>query len=232
MDKLEIFYTQLITKGGYALVLEGIAVTLVLAICGVLIGIVVGTLCAILFTKEDKNRFERVLEVICKLYVGFFRGTPIVVQLLFIYFVILPLFGLAGSNALLVAIGIFGLNSGAYVSEIIRGGILRVDSGQNEAARALGLNSKQSMRFVVFPQALKNALPNLGNEFVTLLKETSVANYVTVHDLTYAFKTIGSASYEYMVPYFFLALCYLVLVIVASFIVKKYERRLRKSDKR
>ena len=232
MDKLEIFYTQLITKGGYALVLEGIAVTLVLAICGVLIGIVVGTLCAILFTKEDKNRFERVLEVICKLYVGFFRGTPIVVQLLFIYFVILPLFGLAGSNALLVAIGIFGLNSGAYVSEIIRGGILSVDSGQNEAARALGLNSKQSMRFVVFPQALKNALPNLGNEFVALLKETSVANYVTVHDLTYAFKTIGSASYEYMVPYFFLALCYLVLVIVASFIVKKYERRLRKSDKR
>lgn len=232
MDKLEIFYTQLITKGGYALVLEGIAVTLVLAICGVLIGIVVGTLCAILFTKEDKNRFERVLEVICKLYVGFFRGTPIVVQLLFIYFVILPLFGLAGSNALLVAIGIFGLNSGAYVSEIIRGGILSVDSGQNEAARALGLNSKQSMCFVVFPQALKNALPNLGNEFVTLLKETSVANYVTVHDLTYAFKTIGSASYEYMVPYFFLALCYLVLVIVASFIVKKYERRLRKSDKR
>ena len=232
MDKLEIFYTQLITKGGYALVLEGIAVTLVLAICGVLIGIVVGTLCAILFTKEDKNRFERVLEVICKLYVGFFRGTPIVVQLLFIYFVILPLFGLAGSNALLVAIGIFGLNSGAYVSEIIRGGILSVDSGQNEAARALGLDSKQSMRFVVFPQALKNALPNLGNEFVTLLKETSVANYVTVHDLTYAFKTIGSASYEYMVPYFFLALCYLVLVIVASFIVKKYERRLRKSDKR
>ena len=191
-----------------------------------------GTLCAILFTKEDKNRFERVLEVICKLYVGFFRGTPIVVQLLFIYFVILPLFGLAGSNALLVAIGIFGLNSGAYVSEIIRGGILSVDSGQNEAARALGLNSKQSMRFVVFPQALKNALPNLGNEFVTLLKETSVANYVTVHDLTYAFKTIGSTSYEYMVPYFFLALCYLVLVIVASFIVKKYERRLRKSDKR
>ena len=232
MDKLEIFYTQLITKGGYALVLEGIAVTLVLAICGVLIGIVVGTLCAILFTKEDKNRFERVLEVICKLYVGFFRGTPIVVQLLFIYFVILPLFGLAGSNALLVAIGIFGLNSGAYVSEIIRGGILSVDSGQNEAARALGLNSKQSMRFVVFPQALKNALPNLGNEFVTLLKETSVANYVTVHDLTYALKTIGSAGYEYMVPYFFLALCYLVLVIVASFIVKKYERRLRKSDKR
>ncbi|MCI5968493.1 amino acid ABC transporter permease [Helicobacter sp.] len=232
MDKLEVFYNQFITKGGYALVLEGVGVTLLLAVLGLLIGIVIGTLLAILLTKDEKNAFESVLVGIAKLYVGFFRGTPIVVQLLFIYFVILPLFGLAGSSALLVAVVIFGLNSGAYVSEIIRGGILSVDSGQNEAARALGLNSRQSMRFVVFPQALKNALPNLGNEFITLLKETSVANYVTVHDLTYAFKTIGSAGYEYMIPYFCLALCYLVLVMVASFIVKQYEGKLRRSDKR
>lgn len=232
MDKLEIFYNQLIVKGGYVLVLEGIVVTIVLAVFGLLIGVVIGTLLAILLTKEDKNTFEKILVCVGKLYVGFFRGTPIVVQLLFIYFVILPLLGLAGSSALLVAVVIFGLNSGAYVSEIIRSGILSVDNGQNEAARALGLNSKQSMRFVVFPQALKNSLPNLGNEFITLLKETSVANYVTVHDLTYAFKTIGSASYEYMIPYFFLAICYLVLVIAASFIVKKYEGKLRRSDKR
>ncbi|RDU64522.1 amino acid ABC transporter permease [Helicobacter ganmani] len=232
MDKIEIFYNQLIVKGGYTLVVEGLFVTILLAVCGLMIGIFVGTMLAILITKEEKNTLEYLLVGIGKLYVGFFRGTPIVVQLLFIYFVILPLFGLAGSSALLVAIVIFGLNSGAYVSEIIRGGILSVDSGQNEAARALGLNSKQSMRFIVFPQALKNALPNLGNEFVTLLKETSVANYVTVHDLTYAFKTIGSASYEYMIPYFFLALCYLVLVMIASFVVKKYEGKLRKSDKR
>lgn len=211
MDKIEIFYNQLIIKGGYALVLEGLFVTILLAVCGLMIGILVGTMLAILITKEDKNALERALVVVGRFYVGFFRGTPIVVQLLFIYFVILPLFGLAGSSALLVAIVIFGLNSGAYVSEIIRGGILSVDGGQNEAARALGLNSKQSMRFVVFPQALKNALPNLGNEFITLLKETSVANYVTVHDLTYAFKTIGSASYEYMIPYFswhFVILCW------------------------
>ncbi|CAM3626599.1 amino acid ABC transporter permease [Helicobacter sp. UBA3407] len=232
MDKIEIFYNQLIVKGGYTLVVEGLFVTILLAVCGLMIGIFVGTMLAILITKEEKNTLEYLLVGIGKLYVGFFRGTPIVVQLLFIYFVILPLFGLAGSSALLVAIVIFGLNSGAYVSEIIRGGILSVDSGQNEAARALGLNSKQSMRFIVFPQALKNALPNLGNEFITLLKETSVANYVTVHDLTYAFKTIGSASYEYMIPYFFLALCYLVLVMIASFVVKKYEGKLRKSDKR
>ncbi|WP_416863507.1 amino acid ABC transporter permease, partial [Helicobacter ganmani] len=230
--KIEIFYNQLIVKGGYTLVVEGLFVTILLAVCGLMIGIFVGTMLAILITKEEKNTLEYLLVGIGKLYVGFFRGTPIVVQLLFIYFVILPLFGLAGSSALLVAIVIFGLNSGAYVSEIIRGGILSVDSGQNEAARALGLNSKQSMRFIVFPQALKNALPNLGNEFITLLKETSVANYVTVHDLTYAFKTIGSASYEYMIPYFFLALCYLVLVMIASFVVKKYEGKLRKSDKR
>ncbi|MBD5164310.1 amino acid ABC transporter permease [Helicobacter sp.] len=232
MDKIEIFYNQFIIKGGYALVVEGLFVTILLAVCGLMIGIFIGTMLAILITKEDKNTLELVLVALAKMYVGFFRGTPIVVQLLFIYFVILPLFGLAGSSALLVAIVIFGLNSGAYVSEIIRGGILSVDSGQNEAARALGLNSKQSMCFIVFPQALKNALPNLGNEFITLLKETSVANYVTVHDLTYAFKTIGSASYEYMIPYFFLAFCYLVLVLVASFIVKKYEGKLRKSDKR
>ncbi|WP_416860792.1 amino acid ABC transporter permease [Helicobacter ganmani] len=232
MDKIEIFYNQLIVKGGYTLVVEGLFVTILLAVCGLMIGIFVGTMLAILITKEEKNTLEYLLVGIGKLYVGFFRGTPIVVQLLFIYFVILPLFGLAGSSALLVAIVIFGLNSGAYVSEIIRGGILSVDSGQNEAARALGLNSKQSMRFIVFPQALKNALPNLGNEFITLLKETSVANYVTVHDLTYAFKTIGSANYEYMIPYFFLALCYLVLVMIASFVVKKYEGKLRKSDKR
>lgn len=232
MDKIEIFYNQFIVKGSYILVVEGLLVTIALAVCGLIIGILVGTILAILITKEDKNVLERLLVGVGKVYVGFFRGTPIVVQLLFIYFVILPLLGLAGSSALLVAIVIFGLNSGAYVSEIMRGGILSVDSGQNEAARALGLTSKQSMRFIVFPQALKNALPNLGNEFITLLKETSVANYVTVHDLTYAFKTIGSASYEYMIPYFFLALCYLVLVMVASFIVKKYEGKLRKSDKR
>ncbi|WP_276952972.1 amino acid ABC transporter permease [Helicobacter rodentium] len=232
MDKIEIFYNQFIVKGSYILVVEGLLVTIALAVCGLIIGILVGTILAILITKEDKNILERLLVGVGKVYVGFFRGTPIVVQLLFIYFVILPLLGLAGSSALLVAIVIFGLNSGAYVSEIMRGGILSVDSGQNEAARALGLTSKQSMRFIIFPQALKNALPNLGNEFITLLKETSVANYVTVHDLTYAFKTIGSASYEYMIPYFFLALCYLVLVMVASFIVKKYEGKLRKSDKR
>ena len=230
-EKLAIFYQEIIHKGGYHLVLEGILVTLLLAICGLFIGVIIGTLVAILITGEEKSASQKYIVVAIKVYVGFFRGTPIVVQLLFIYFVILPLLGLAGSSALFIAVIIFGLNSGAYVSEIIRGGILSVDKGQNEAARALGLNMNQSMRFVVFPQAFKNALPNLGNEFITLLKETSVANYITVHDLTYAFRVIGSASYEYMIPYFFLAFCYLLLVMVATYLVGIYERKLRRSDR-
>ena len=231
VDKIEIFYNQFILKDGYKLVLEGLGVTIILSICALFIGLIVGTLVAILMTKKDKSITHKILVYIAKCYVGFFRGTPIVVQLLFIYFVILPLFGLGGGSALLVAVFIFGLNSGAYVSEIIRSGILSIDIGQNEAARALGLKEKQAMQFVVFPQSLKNSLPSLCNEFIALLKETSVANYITVHDLTYAFRSIGSASYEFMMPYLFLAFSYLILVLVATYFVRIFERKLRASDK-
>ncbi|RDU57392.1 amino acid ABC transporter permease [Helicobacter sp. MIT 99-5507] len=231
VDKIEIFYNQFILKDGYKLVLEGLGVTIVLSICALFIGLIVGTLVAILMTKKDKSISYKILVCIAKCYVGFFRGTPIVVQLLFIYFVILPLFGLGGGSALLVAVFIFGLNSGAYVSEIVRSGILSIDIGQNEAARALGLKEKQAMRFIVFPQALKNSLPPLCNEFIALLKETSVANYITVHDLTYAFRSIGSSSYEFMIPYLFLALSYLILVLIATYFVRIFERKLRASDK-
>lgn len=231
VDKIEIFYNQFILKDGYKLVLEGLGVTIILSICALFIGLIVGTLVAILMTKKDKSITHKILVYIAKCYVGFFRGTPIVVQLLFIYFVILPLFGLGGGSALLVAVFIFGLNSGAYVSEIVRSGILSIDIGQNEAARALGLKEKQAMQFVVFPQALKNSLPSLCNEFIALLKETSVANYITVHDLTYAFRSIGSASYEFMIPYLFLAFSYLILVLVATYFVRIFERKLRASDK-
>ncbi|TLD93945.1 amino acid ABC transporter permease [Helicobacter magdeburgensis] len=229
-QKYELFYHQFITNGGYKLILEGLGTTLLLAIAALIIGVIIGTLAAIAITHKTPSIPHRILCVFLKAYVGFFRGTPIVVQLLFIYFVILPAFGLKGMSALLVAVVIFGLNSGAYVSEIIRSGILSIDKGQDEAARALGLSSSLSMRYIIFPQALKNSLPTLGNEFIALLKETSVANYITVHDLTYAFKSIGSATYEYMFPYFFLALAYLLLVMCASYLVKLYERKLRASD--
>lgn len=230
-QKFSLFLNQFITNGGYRLVLEGLGTTLLLAILALIIGVCVGTMVAISLTHKQPILLHRILNIALKIYVGFFRGTPIVVQLLFIYFVILPAFGLKGLSALFVAIIIFGLNSGAYVSEIVRAGILSVDKGQDEAARALGLNNAQSMRYIIFPQALKNALPTLGNEFIALLKETSVANYITVHDLTYAFKSIGGANYEYMLPYFFLALAYLALVLCASGLVKYYERRLRASDR-
>lgn len=229
-QKYDLFYHQFITNGGYKLILEGLGTTLLLAIAALIIGVIVGTLVAVAITHKNPSIPHRILCVFLKAYVGFFRGTPIVVQLLFIYFVILPAFGLKGMSALFVAVIIFGLNSGAYVSEIIRGGILSIDKGQDEAARALGLSSSLSMRYIIFPQALKNSLSTLGNEFIVLLKETSVANYITVHDLTYAFKSIGGATYEYMFPYFFLALAYLLLVICASYLVKLYERKLRASD--
>lgn len=230
-DKFNIFYNQLINKGGYQLVLEGLLITILITFCALIVGIIIGTLVAIMITKKSNSKLHKICLSIIKLYVAFFRGTPIVVQLLFLYFVILPLLGLNGSSALFVAIIIFSLNSGAYVSEIIRSGILSVDIGQTEAARALGLNKNQTMRFIILPQAMKNAIPALGNEFVTLIKETSVANYIAVPDLTYAFKAIGSSSYEFMLPYFFLALCYLILVILASIFVKKIERKLREGDK-
>lgn len=230
-NKFSIFYNQLINKGGYELVLEGLKTTILISVCALIIGIVIGTVVAIIITRSKRSNSGRFYTILVTSYVEFFRGTPIVVQLLFIYFVILPLIGLNGANAILVAVLIFSLNSGAYVSEIIRSGILSVDIGQSEAARALGLSENQTTRFIVLPQAIKNSLPALGNEFVTLLKETSIANYIAVNDLTYAFKSIGSASYEFMIPYFFLALCYLILVIIASMFVKKLERKLRESDK-
>lgn len=230
LQKYDTFYHQFIVKEGYKLVLEGLGTTLLLAVVALIMGIIIGTLVAISLTHKRPSFTHKIFNILLKAYVGFFRGTPIIVQLLFIYFVILPAFGLKGTSALLVAVMIFGLNSGAYVSEIIRSGILSIDKGQDEAARALGLNASMAMQYVIFPQALKNALPTLGNEFVALLKETSVANYITVHDLTYAFKTIGGATYEYMLPYFFLAIAYLLLVMCASYGVKLFERRLRASD--
>lgn len=231
MSKLDIFYQQLIVKGGYILVIKGLGTTILLSFFALIIGFFIGTLVALLVDFNYKTGRAKYLTLLVKSYVTFFRGTPIVVQLLFIYFVIFPLMGLGGLSALFVAVLIFGLNSGAYVSEIIRSGLLSVDKGQEEAARSLGLNFSKTTRLVIFPQAIKNALPALGNEFVSLLKETSVANYITVNDLTYSFKVIGAATYEYTYPYFCLAIMYLSLVMGANYFVKKLEGKLRESDR-
>ena len=217
--KVDAFLDAFINQNGYAKVLEGLQNTLLIAVI------------AIVRVLPKYKVLPRVLHGICIFYVGLFRGTPIVVQLLVFYYVMLPLLGLRISSVN-VAIIVFGLNSGAYISEIMRSGILSVDHGQMEAGRAVGLSYWTTMLKIVIPQAVKNILPTLGNEFIALIKETSVVSFVGATDLYIAFNMIGSNSYEFMVPYLVMALIYIVLVLLISLGIKIMERSLRKSDRR
>ena len=224
------FYKQFILYGGYIDVLKGLLVTVEVAVAGLIIGIILGTLLAITKVVPKEKMIMRVLSRISDVYVGFFRGTPMVVQLLIGYFVLMPSLGLHLDNVI-VAIIVFGMNSGAYICEIMRSGIQSVDGGQLEAARALGMPYSTSMLKVVIPQAIKNILPTLGNEFIELIKETSILSFIAVVDVTKAFRAIGDANYEYIIPYLMLALVYLVLVLLISWGVRTLERRLKKSDR-
>ena len=225
------FYKQFILYEGYVDVLKGLLVTVEVAVAGLIIGIILGTLIAITKVIPKDKLLTKVLSVTSDVYVGFFRGTPMVVQLLIGYFVLMPALGLHLDNVI-VAIIMFGMNSGAYISEIMRSGIQSVDGGQLEAARALGLPYSKSMLKVVIPQAIKNILPTLGNEFIVLIKETSILSFIAVVDVTKAFRAIGDANYEYIIPYMMLALVYLVLVLLISWGVRTLERRLKRSDRR
>ena len=227
----EVFVKQMITLGGYKKVLEGLGNTALIAIVGLLIGLVIGCLLATCKILPKNSFLVKVLSVFSDFYVAIFRGTPMVVQLLLIHFVLFPVMGIQ-MPTILEAILAFGFNSGAYVSEIMRGGILSVDIGQTEAGRALGLNYGQTMVRIVLPQAIKNVVPTLGNEFIALLKETSVVSFITVVDLTKAFQNIANSTYEYIIPYVVLALVYLVLVLAVTGVIKLVERRLRAGDRR
>lgn len=229
--KWQTFLRSFIVNEGYKKVFEGFGNTAYIAIFGFLIGIAIGSLIAIVKVASKRNGFLNFLSKIGDVYVFLFRGTPIVVQLLLIYYVIFPLMHV-NIDKLVVAIVTFGLNSGAYVSEIVRSGIMSVDKGQLEAGRALGLSYPSAMLRIVLPQAFKNSLPALGNELIALVKDTSVAGFISVCDLTQAFKALASSSYEYMVPYIVLALVYLVIVGLITLVIKLVERRLRKSEKR
>ena len=209
---------------------KGLLNTVLIAVCGLLIGIVVGTLIAMVKVAPKYKRVVRVLDKICSVYVAIFRGTPMVVQLLITYYVLLPAIGTKGVEAINVGIVVFGLNSGAYVSEIMRGGINSVDRGQLDAGRALGLTYGTSMIKIVIPQAVKNILPTLGNEFITLIKETSVVSFITVYDLYTVMRAIGNKNYEFMMPYLFMAVVYIVLVLLITLLVKCVEKALSKSD--
>lgn len=225
------FYRQFVTYNGYKTVLNGLLATVEIAVFGLIIGIIIGTLIAVVRVYPKYNLFPRILDKICSVYVGFFRGTPMVVQLLIGYFVLLPAMGIP-ADGVMVAIIIFGLNSGAYVSEIMRAGIQSVDAGQLEAGRALGLTYPKAMLKIVIPQSIKNILPTLGNEFIVLVKETSVVSFIAVTDVTKAFRAIGDANYEYVIPYLMLAAVYLVIVLGITALIRLMERRLKRSDSR
>lgn len=228
--KIDRFIEFFIEYEGYKTVVEGLQNTLKIAICGLMIGILIGTLIAIVRVLPKYKLLPKVLNGICSFYVAFFRGTPMVVQLLLSYYVALPLMEI-NIPSVTVALFVFGLNSGAYISEIMRGGIQSVDPGQMEGGRAVGLSFSTTMIKIVIPQAVKNILPTLGNEFITLIKETSVVSFVGALDLYVAFNRIGSNSYEFMVPYLVMALIYIVLVLIISGLVKLMERSLSKSDR-
>ena len=228
--KIDVFLQSFIDNGGYNDVLTGLKNTAIIAVLGLIIGIVIGTVIAAVKVVPKNNIVVKALDKICGLYVSLFRGTPMVVQLLVFYYVMLPLLGL-NLNSVAVAVVVFGMNSGAYVSEIMRAGMLSVDPGQMEGGRSVGLSYGTTMMKIIIPQAVKNILPTLGNEFISLIKETSVVSFVGAMDLYVAFSRIGSNNYEFMVPYLVMAAIYIVLVFLISMLVKFMERSLRKSDK-
>ncbi len=217
------FYKNFIAKDRYQYLIDGLANTLKLTICAVLLGILIGCLVGIIRSTYDNTGKLKILNVICKVYLTVIRGTPVLVQLLLIYY---GIFRTANVDKLIVAIVAFGINSGAYVAEIIRGGIMSIDQGQFEAGRSLGFNYIETMRYVIMPQAVKNVLPALGNEFIVLLKETSVAGYLSIQDLTKGGDIIRSRTFAPLMPMIAVAVIYLILVMIFSYFVQKLERRL------
>lgn len=221
------FYQNFIEDDRWKYITDGFFNTLRITFFAVLIGIFLGFLIAVVRSTYDKTHKLGVLNALCKVYLTVIRGTPVLVQLLIIYFVV---FGSVKIDKTLVAVIAFGINSGAYVAEIFRSGIMSIDNGQFEAGRSLGFNYPQTMFYIVMPQAFKNVLPALGNEFIGLLKETSVAGYIAIQDLTKGADIIRSRTYSAFMPLIAAALIYLVLVMVFTFFVQKLERRLRNSD--
>lgn len=223
----ERFYLNFIADDRWKYLVNGLKVTLTITFFALIIGVVLGFLVAIVRSTYDKTGKLKILNLICKVYLTVIRGTPVVVQLLIIYFII---FGSVDINETLVAVMAFGFNSGAYVAEIFRSGIMSIDDGQFEAGRSLGFNYAQTMFYIIMPQAFKNVLPALGNEFIVLLKETSVSGYIALEDLTKGGDIIRSRTYDAFMPLIAVAVIYLVMVMIFTKLVNMLERRLRNSD--
>ncbi|MBQ9415326.1 MAG: amino acid ABC transporter permease [Clostridia bacterium] len=236
---IDKFKDDFIEKDRWKWVLEGLRNTLLISMAAVLIGIVIGILIATVRTTYDKNGpsirmkspvaffFLRVGNFLAHLYLTVIRGTPVVVQLLIMYFLVFA----SASDGVMVAIFAFGINSGAYVAEIFRSGIMSVDEGQFEAGRAMGLSYLQTMIYIIIPQCFKTVLPTLCNEFIVLLKETSIAGYVGIMDLTKAGDLIRGRTFDAFLPLIVVALLYLIMVVVLTKLVGRLERRLRKNER-
>ena len=229
------FVLNFIEGDRWKFLVEGLGTTLKITLLAVVLGVVLGVVLAIIRSSYDKNASKMhgigktvlsVLNAIAKIYLTIIRGTPVVVQLLIMYYIIFA----SSNNKLFVAVMAFGINSGAYVAEIFRSGIMSIDNGQFEAGRAMGLNFVQTMIYIIIPQAFKNVLPALANEFIVLLKETSVAGYVAMTDLTRAGNMIRGVTFSAFMPLIAVALIYLVLVMILTKLVSLLERRLRASD--
>ena len=229
MGFVDSFKQNFIEQDRWHYLANGLGTTLLITFFSVLIGMVLGFIIAIVRFTHDKTGKMQVGNFLCRIYLTVIRGTPAVVQLLIIYFVI---FASVPISKIFVAIIAFGINSGAYVAEIVRSGIASIDDGQFEAGRSLGLNYRQTMISIILPQAFKNVLPALANECIVLLKETSVSGYIAVQDLTKGGDIIRSQTYSAFMPLISVAIIYLVMVVVLSHFVTKLERRLRQSDRR
>lgn len=236
---IERFKSVMLNDERYTLLFDGLRNTFIITFGALAIGIVIGIIVAAVRTSFDKNKEAMklrkgvgycvlaTLNAICKFYLTVTRGTPVVVQLMICYFLVFQ----SSDNGVPVAIFAFGVNSGAYVAEIFRAGIMSIDNGQFEAGRSLGFNYFQTMRYIIIPQMFKAVLPTLCNEFIALIKETSVAGYVGVMDLTKAGNTIAGRTFSYYIPLLMVALIYLVMVMILTSLVGKLERRLRKSER-
>lgn len=221
------FYTNFVKNDRWHYLVDGFVVTISVAFSSVLFGVLIGFIVAIIRSTAVQTGKLKIADFFCRIYLTVIRGTPVVLQLLIIYFVV---FGSVDVDKILVAILAFGINSGAYVAEIIRSGIMSVDRGQMEAGRSLGLNYSQTMGFIILPQALKNVLPALGNEFIVLLKETSVCGFIALQDLTKGGDIIRSQTYSAFQPLIAVALVYLIMVVIFSKLLEILEKRLKKNE--
>ena len=222
------FYQNFIQDDRWMYMRDGLLITLEVTLFATLIGILVGFIVAIIRSTHDRTGKLKILNALCQVYLTVIRGTPVVVQLLITYFVI---FGSVNVSKVLVAVLAFGINSGAYVAEICRAGIMSIDIGQMEAGRSIGFSYGQTMWYIVLPQAFKNVLPALGNEFIVLLKETSVSGYIALHDLTKGGDVIRSRTYDAFMPLIGVALVYLAMVLGFTKLVSLLERRLNQSER-